>query len=159
MKFAFIMRGLPGSGKSTIAEQIARGSGLGEFWLENNVKYYGTKNDPPLAAIHSTDNYFVNENGVYRFVPKDLKKHHRQNQLAFRDSLEKEIPIVICDNTNSTVWEFDKYLYEAKFFEYVVSVIAIPHPKIEVSEKRNIHGVPKESIRQMKKRWEKWDGE
>ena len=86
------MRGVPGSGKSTVANHIKG---------ENGV-------------IHSTDNYFMNENGDYVFDKTLLGKHHQQNLegthfliiLDFKLSIDSGIKTVIVDNTNTKKWEF-----------------------------------------------------
>lgn len=61
MRIAYIMRGIPGSGKSTIAKIIAGDTG----------------------KIHSTDDFFYNPYGEYCFDPKLLKEYHEKN---FRNS-------------------------------------------------------------------------
>lgn len=169
LKFAFIMRGIPGSGKSTTARKLAESHGPGEFWSDSGIIYYGKpeSRDPDTwdlipaeigATIHSTDEFFM-EDGVYRYIPKLIGKNHRKNFLAFRDSVEAGVPIVICDNTNTTLWEFLKYLKEARSNGYVTSVVTMPHPKIDVAVERNTHDVPRDVIKTMLKRWEAWTGE
>jgi len=71
MNIAYIMRGVPGSGKSTVAKQL-KGRG----------------------AIYSTDNYFCKE-GVYRFDPTLLVRYHRENLEAFSFAVKHGIPVVI----------------------------------------------------------------
>ena len=54
-RVVFVMRGLPGSGKSTLVNAIS--------------KVY----DGETPVICSADHYFVDENGVYRCVIKKTK--------------------------------------------------------------------------------------
>jgi tRNA uridine 5-carbamoylmethylation protein Kti12 len=160
MKVAFIMGGVPGSGKSTAARAIAQSNtnGSGEFWTQDGVVYYGirdltdTKGDLILAAIHSTDEYFMKD-GEYKFNPSKLGVYHNANYKAFRKSLLDEIPIVICDNTNTTRKEWGSYAREAEQQDYIVAHVTMPHPKPEVAAKRNSHGVPIDVIEKMISRW------
>lgn len=159
MRVAFIMGGVPGSGKSTAARAIAQSQTdvPGEFWTEDNVTYYGVRyidgRVDIKAAIHSTDEYFMRD-GVYRFNPKLLGKNHNANYKAFRTSLTDGIPIVICDNTNTQRKEWGKYAREAEQQGYIVVHATLPHPHPDVAAKRNTHGVPKDAIERMISRWQ-----
>ena len=156
---AVIMGGVPGSGKSTAARAFAQSQtdGPGEFWVEDNVTYYGVRHDDGTAtikaAIHSTDQYFMRD-GEYKFNPSLLGKNHNANYKAFRTSLMDEVPMVICDNTNTQRKEWGKYAREAEQQGYIVVHATLPHPKAEVAAKRNTHGVPVDAIRRMISRWQ-----
>jgi predicted kinase len=128
---AIIMRGVPGSGKSTIAKLLAGETGV----------------------IHSTDSYFYIE-GVYSFSPSFLSQNHEKNFRAFCESLKKGVPIVICDNTNVERAHFAHYISAAEAAGYQVDIVAMPHPDPEVAATRNEHGASSETIRQMIADWE-----
>lgn len=125
------MRGLPGSGKSTRAAQLA-----GE-----------------CGAIHSTDDFFMVD-GEYVFDPAMLGRYHDRNYASFVESLGKGVPVVICDNTNSQTWEWERYYLVARDYGYRVVFIEIGHPPTEECARRTTHGVPVEVIRRMIERWE-----
>ncbi|XP_066555841.1 NEDD4-binding protein 2-like 1 isoform X2 [Amia ocellicauda] len=96
----YILRGLPGSGKSVLARQI--------------------KNNYGQAEIFSTDDYFRDENGHYRFKASLLKRAHKWNQMRAREAMEDgESPIII-DNTNIHLWEMKPYVEMALEFRYHV---------------------------------------
>ena len=82
----FIMAGVPGSGKSTAARAIAQSAvdGIGEFWIENHITYFGIRHDDGSstisAAIHSTEEYFMKD-GQYNFNPKQLEIFHNASKL------------------------------------------------------------------------------
>jgi predicted ABC-type ATPase len=131
LKIAYIMRGVPGSGKSTVAKSLLNGNGV----------------------IHSTDDlFYVGEE--YCFDPAKLPEYHRQNYEAFCCSLEKGAPVVICDNTNVKKSHFMWYVEAAQKAGYIVAIIFMPHPDPEVAAARNIHKVPAHTIQRMIKQWE-----
>lgn len=125
------MRGVPGSGKSTVARTIAGENG----------------------KIHSTDEYFY-ENDTYRFDHTKLKEYHNKNFSKFCSSLIDGVSTVVCDNTNIAKWQYQRYVSEAKKYGYIVAIIAMPHPEPKVAAKRNIHGVPQHVIKKMIMDWE-----
>ncbi len=128
---AVIMRGLPGSGKSTKAREVAGSHGV----------------------IHSTDEYFI-ANGKYILDISKLKEYHEENFKAFVESLKKRLPVVVCDNTNSQKWEYERYITAAKSEGYEVEVISLPHPLLKVCVIRNTHQVPLDVIKMMLDQWE-----
>lgn len=131
MKIAYIMRGVPGSGKSTIARQLAGSEGV----------------------IHSTDDYFMVD-GVYRFDPRLLKAYHDANYQAFCNSLVLGKPIVVCDNTNIQRWQFARYVESAGKAGYTVVYVVLQHPDPQEAANRNVHKVPEGVIRRMIDSWE-----
>lgn len=170
MNIAYIMRGVPGSGKSTVAKNIAitKTDDAGASFLsfipgkeDSELKgvYYISQGDGKvLSAIHSTDQYFLNDEGVYEFNRANLGKNHSKNYKSFRASCENDIPIVICDNTNLTKKEWKKYASCARNLGYIVSIISMPIPSAGVAAERNTHGVPVKDIKRMISRWESFDG-
>jgi tRNA uridine 5-carbamoylmethylation protein Kti12 len=155
-RFAYIMRGIPGSGKSTTAYAIASQNGkLSPVLHDSVLKFY---DDGKLyAVIHSTDSHFLSD-GQYKFVPFKLGHYHQLNFQKFEASCDAETPIVICDNTNTTIKEFSKYLESARRRGYITAVIEMPHPSVEVAVERNLHSVPEEAIQKMLNRWEPYTG-
>ena len=131
MKIAYIMRGVPGSGKSTVARSIA-----GE-----------------VGIIHSTDDYF-HKDGRYDFDPLLLGKYHRENLKAFSASICKGVSVVVCDNTNVKREHWEPYAQIACNAGYIVAVITLPHPEPSVAARRNVHNVPERIIQRMIDLWE-----
>lgn len=131
MKIAYIMRGVPGSGKSTIARQLAGNEGV----------------------IHSTDDYFLVD-GIYCFEPRQLKVYHDANYQAFCNSLILGKQTVICDNTNIQRWQFARYVESARQAGYVVVYVILQHPNPQEAANRNVHKVSERVIRRMMDTWE-----
>jgi predicted kinase len=137
MRYAFIMRGIPGSGKSTVAHMIAD----------------SFKNNGDRASVHSTDDLCMVD-GEYHFDPELAGARHAQNLENFKDSLERGIPCVIVDNTNVSQEQYTPYWKAAKDAGYRPIFVELPHPPPLVAANRNAHGVPIEVINKMILCWE-----
>ncbi|RVE65017.1 hypothetical protein OJAV_G00132080 [Oryzias javanicus] len=130
-----LMRGLPGSGKSTMARELLSSG--------------------PSGIILSTDDYFAQKNN-YRYDPQLLGAAHEWNHRRARDALcDGRSPIII-DNTNLEAWEMKPYVkmalekgYKVDFCEPDTSWKFDPYEL----EKRNKHGVNREKIAQMMDRF------
>jgi 2',3'-cyclic-nucleotide 3'-phosphodiesterase len=144
----FIMRGVPGSGKSTVARKIAS-SYPGEFKGTDPEKGHWETD----YAIHSTDDLCIVD-GEYQFDIELAGERHAQNLENFRASLDKRVPCVIVDNTNVKVSQFAPYVEAAHDAAYAVVFVELHHPALMVAVDRNTHGVPLETISEMMHDWE-----
>ncbi len=146
-----LMRGIPGSGKSTIARSLA---GVHDDHIVKDGKHrYQYGSIGAMGAVLSTDFYFM-DSGEYVFNPAKLGEYHGQNQAACADLMVDGEPVIVIDNTNTQIWEMAPYVEMAKDNGYKVVVVSIPHPPIDVAVTRNSHGVPRAAIERMVKRWE-----
>lgn len=130
-KFALVLvRGLSGSGKTTFAGLLG----------------------DPIAA----DDYFYDEAGKYNFDPKLLPKAHQMCQETCATRMAEKEPQVVVANTFSTRWELEPYLIMAQRFGYKVFVVDLFDGGCtdEQLTERNSHGVPLETITNMRSRWE-----
>ena len=126
-----IVRGLPGSGKST--------------WTQNNC---------PDAYVCSADKFFERE-GEYKFNPSLLPHAHAACMGAFIEALREERPLVVVDNTNVTKIEIAPYISVAQAFGYEVEIIYVQKKhSIQKLVERNIHKIPYRSVENMESRWE-----
>lgn len=137
VKTLIIIRGLPGSGKSKLAEMI---------------NFYYDVVDPEAVSIHEADQYFVKD-GIYKFNPLEIPNAHRMCYNNTKDSLVAGREVVIVSNTATRRWEFEKYIAIAREHGYKVQVIDV-HGEFE-----NVHGVPEEHLTKMAERWEPFDRE
>lgn len=126
MKWVIILRGIPGSGKSTVANLFGQ---MG-------------------AVICSTDNYHM-INGEYKFNPKKLGEYHNKNLNNFIEYIQKETQMIIVDNTNIKRNHYLPYIEEAKANGYEIYAITFVPQNIEECIKRNVHGAPEDVIRRM----------
>lgn len=130
-----ILRGLPGSGKSSRALALAAEAGL-----------------KPADCVFSTDDQFMlHSAGVYE--PGLLTQMHQFNLAAFIDALGRGSPLVVCDNTNCEPWEYAAYTAAAHALRYVVTVELLGDPDdelhVEACAARNLHGVSLARVREM----------
>ena len=125
-----IMRGAPGQGKTTEANE-----------LKKKLEERGL-----TVGIFSTDDIFTNANGEYEFVPYAIGAAHAflQHELIMSMRM-REYDVYILDNTNLQGWEYLPLLREAMYENFRVFVLDLRHK--EVNE--NIHGVPEGKVKMM----------
>ena len=148
IKVMIIMRGMPGSGKSHLAQMVV------SLMTENDLSQH----------ILSTDDYFIMlGRGIYAYDYNLLPQAHNWNQKRTSESLKRGINPIVIDNTNTQSWEMQPYVMMAVDHDYVVEVLEpVTEWRNKEAElaKRNIHSVPREKIRQMLDRYEPgWTGE
>lgn len=139
MNMFYVMRGLPGSGKSTLVKKISESFMPGEVF------------------IFSTDNYWIRPDGYYDFNGRRIGEAHAWNFKNCCNALDLQFSCVILDNTNTTLREFNHYVSHANKCFYSTYLVEPLTPwAFDVAEcaKRNIHNVPFEAIQRMKDRWE-----
>jgi predicted kinase len=124
-KVLYIVRGLPGSGKSTFAQT--------------------------LTANHwEADMYFINENGEYKFNPSEIKNAHQWCQDIVEGAMKRELDKIAVSNTFTQVWEMEPYHKLAERYGYTAfhTVVENRHGG------SSIHSVPRDIIQKMKDRFE-----
>ncbi|CAL1539744.1 unnamed protein product, partial [Lymnaea stagnalis] len=123
-KVMFIMRGLSGSGKSTIVKL-----------LESSFKD---------VAVCSADNYFYSQDGSYNWNEQLLTAAHDDCQNKAKQACQDKVSVVVIDNTNVRKWEVNFYVNLANVSGYVVVMVMPKTPwrmnPIELA-KRNKHGM------------------
>lgn len=133
-----VLRGLPGSGKSTRARALARAAGL-----------------DAAACVFSTDDRFDELNGGV-FDPALLQRMHQVNLARFIEALAAGVALVVCDNTNTEPWEYAAYVAAARALGYVVDIELVGDPADEAAVEHcalhNRRGVPAERVRAMAQR-------
>lgn len=123
------MQGVPGSGKSTVAQEIA--DILGE------------------TSIISTDDFWYQlGDGEYAFNPDLLGRAHKWNQARCAKLMVEGEPVIIVDNTNIKKAHVKPYLMLAEIFDYEVAVRRVVCDPV-VAFLRGKHSVPFNVITRM----------
>ncbi len=127
-----LLRGIPGSGKST----------LGEIILQTPQQ----QNPDVLSA----DNFFVDENGVYNFDSTKIKEAHNMCQQKCAERMRLEFSKIVVANTFTQEWEMQPYFEMANRYGYRIHTLIVENRH----GSRNVHNVPDEKLGQMKDRFE-----
>lgn len=128
-----LVRGLPGSGKSSFAELI---------WAD--------------FVICEADKFFYDENGNYNFDGSKLKEAHAwcKNEVEMRMKEHQETsqyyPEIVVSNTFTQEWEMEDYFKLAEKYGYKVVSLIVENRH----GNKNLHGVPEEKIEQMRNRFQ-----
>jgi len=131
-KNLYIVRGLPGSGKSTFARSIAK-----------------------PYQIFEADQYFI-KRGKYNFDATKLKDAHddckQRVARRMRENLFNSIFFtnIVVSNTFTQDWEMRFYRNVAKRYGYKVHTIIVENRHYG----SNIHGVPQDKLQSMEDRFE-----
>ena len=128
MKEVFILRGIPGAGKSTLAKSLAGKNGI----------------------ICEADDYMTLD-GEYNFDPFKLPEAHQNCFRKFKRACDLGCQRIIQANTNTEDWEFEKYIDYARKKSYIVHTMIIENRH----ESSSIHDIPDSSRIVMKERLEK----
>ena len=124
MKELILVRGCPGSGKSTMARMF------GGYHLE-------------------TDQYFM-VNGKYNFDGSKIKLAHEWCQNSCQTLMLQNEPRIVISNTFTQEWEMERYFELAKIHDYKIFTIVVENRHGGT----NVHNVPDEILTKMKNRFE-----
>lgn len=129
MKQLILLRGVPGSGKSTFAKSI--------------------------SGIHIEADQFFMMNGKYNFDVTKIKLAHKycQNQTEAwmkTDRLQVSNDKIVVSNTFTQEWEMEPYFKLAEKYGYRTFSLIVENRHGGVNE----HGVPEDKLEIMKNRFE-----
>ena len=123
-KVLYIVRGIPGSGKSTFAKTLT-------------------------SNVFEADHYFYDNDGNYNFIPSEIKQAHKECQEFVRYAMESSFEKIAVSNTFTQEWEMQPYIDMAKEYDYKVFSVIVEN----IHGGKNIHNVPDDKIKQMKERF------
>jgi len=123
-KSLILLRGLPGSGKTTLANL-----------LSENKKY----------PAFSVDDYFTdaNENYLFKFQENHLayKLCEENTRKAMMENVEK----IFLHNTFTIDWELETYFKLAEEFDYQIHVLTVEN----YHATKNVHDISDEQMKKM----------
>jgi predicted kinase len=122
-----LIRGLPGSSKSTLAGDMS-------------FAY-------PFSEHFEADMYFIDSDGNYNFDASKLRQAHKWCQEQ-TDRVLAEGEMVVVSNTFTTKKELKPYFELAKKYNIIPTVILCQN------NFGSIHNVPEETIEKMKQRFQ-----
>jgi uridine kinase len=130
-KDLILLRGLPGSGKTTLGEVILQ--------LPNNQL-------KPLSA----DDYFTDKDGNYNFDFTKLKEAHNDCQQRCANLMQHDVVKIVVSNTFTQEWEMKPYYEMAERYGYRVHSVIVENRH----GNKNVHEVPEDKLEIMKNRFE-----
>ena len=127
-----LLRGLPGSGKTTLAKIILQ--------LRST--------DEP--EVLSADDFFEDNEGEYNFDSTKLKEAHNYCQFRCSERMRQQKAKIVVANTFTQEWEMDEYFKMAERYNYRVHSVVVENRH----GNENVHGVPENKLQQMKNRFQ-----
>ena len=107
MKTLFLVRGVPGAGKSTLVKSLD-------------------------AYAVSADDYHTDEYGNYNWKPENVKKAHEWCQDKVREMMKKSVECehiiardIAVHNTFTQDWEMEPYFKMAEEYDYRVTTLIV----------------------------------
>lgn len=131
MTSLYIVRGAPGSGKTTLGNRLKAG-GLVRF-------------------VISADDYMVDVDGNYLFEPARLGDCHKLCLQAVTAAMQDGESVAVC-NTFTRIWEMQPFVDLAAKMQADLYVVRCE------GRFKNVHGVPAEVVEKMRGRFEEWAG-
>ena len=124
-KILYIVRGIPGSGKSTFAKTLS----------DNH---------------YEADMYFLDQESNYNFDGTKIKNAHAWCLDRVKTDMAVAREKIVVSNTFTQEWEMEPYFELAKEFGYKVFSIVVENRHGGI----NVHNVPEDKIEQMRNRFE-----
>jgi hypothetical protein len=123
-KILYIVRGIPGSGKSTFAKTLG-------------------------GQHYEADMFFIDGNGEYNFDGSKIKLAHNWCMIQTQKAMVDDEPKIVVSNTFTQEWEMETYFKLAEENGYKVFTIIVENRHGGVNQ----HGVPEDKLQMMKDRF------
>ena len=129
-KILYIVRGLPGSGKTTLAKTLS-----------------------PIVV--EADQYFTDDKGNYIFDGTRIKSAHeycksQTEAWMITEGDQVNVSRIAVSNTFTQEWEMEPYFEMAKKYGYKVFTMIVENRH----GNKSVHDVPEDKVEQMRNRFE-----
>lgn len=128
MPTLYIIRGLPGSGKTRLANTLFNSGVIYGFW--------------------EADQFMINEDGEYEFNSLRLHEAHGKCKAFVEHHMIEQLSIAV-SNTSTTEREVQPYLDLAEEYDYDVVSLIVENRH----GNKSVHGVPDDKLQQMRQRF------
>lgn len=127
----YFIRGLPGAGKTTFAEELLDFTRHDSVWIE-------------------ADKWMVDENGKYKFDPGRLDVVHENCHTEYLKAMADNVPYIIVSNVSAQKKHVDWYMNNAheRGYEFVSLIVE------NRESRKSIHDVPEESMERMRRKFD-----
>lgn len=126
-KSLVILRGVPGSGKSTFANLIAGGD---------------------ESIICCADDFFMHD-GKYEWAREKLGQAHKECFEKCQGLLERSVPLVVVANTNVKESDFNQYIELGEKYGYTIFSVIVENRH----GNNNVHNVSQDVVNAMKRKF------
>jgi len=129
-KTLFLLRGLPGCGKTTLAEFLTEGD---------------------AGVMLAADDYFTDiHTGEYAFDASKLDRAHESCRQRCETCMSYELSRIVVHNTFTTKKEMKPYYELAEKYGYMVQSLVVENRH----GGENVHGVPEHALNRMEQRFD-----
>ena len=139
MKTLWIIRGLPGAGKTTLAEHL--------FWLFSCYKE--DEGRFGQVCLVAADDFMVDSEGSYLWQPELLGQCHAKCYVTADNAMSEGVEDVIVHNTFTTEKEMSPYVDAAQEYGYRVVRLIVENTHGNTS----VHNVPDKTLEAMRNRF------
>lgn len=134
-KTLILLRGLPGCGKTTLADEL----------ITDPYNGFG------FGVMLAADDYFTDEfTGEYTFDPSKLSQAHEQCRQRCETCMRNDVGRIVVHNTFTTKKEMKPYYDLAKEHGYMVHSLIVENRH----GGENTHNVPEHSLERMEQRFD-----
>lgn len=129
IRTVIIMRGLPGSGKSTVAKLFD-------------------------GDVVSMDDFWTKDGQPYKFDKARINEAVQWTHDRFIELMDKDAELIVVDNTNTQKWEYEWFKTQAEEMGYIVHLVEAQRTVLDCHAACK-HPVPFHKLMEMAERFER----